>query len=54
MDRSDCICDYLEYLGEAQTDCYDYSLYECEKRNIIFDEFHDVCTKCKNNTCKEW
>ena len=54
MDRRDYVCDYLEYLREVQTDCCNYSLYECEKHNILFDEFHDRCVGCKDNTCKEW
>ncbi len=47
MDRNDCICEYLEYLREVHTDCCDYSLYKCDKRNVIFDEFHDRCIKCQ-------
>lgn len=53
MDRSDYVCDYLKYLREIQTDCCDYSLYECEKYNVVFDEFHDRCDRCKDNTCKD-
>lgn len=53
MDRRDYFCDYLEHLRVIQLDCCDYNIYKCEKHNVIFDEFHDECIKCKDNTCEE-
>lgn len=53
MNMSDYICEYFKYSRKVKTDCYDYCVYKCKKYNIEFDEFHDKCEECKDDTTIE-
>ncbi len=53
MDRSDYICEHLNYLKDRHYKEADVAVYKCKRINREFDEFHDICIECEYDSAKE-